>query len=786
VTELRFTGDLPLWLVVCIALVLSTVAFLLYRRELRAGMWGWLLPGIRSVAVFLIVMMLAGPELVHSTGREDRGRVVLLIDRSASMGVPDPQMPEADREKLIKALDLDPEAFDDLSRYQRASRIVLDLDNGLLAALRGKHAIDIVELHGDNADLLWSSSDQQTPPDELTGNTESTSTDLGGYLSRSMDDMEDTGGGQMAFVLLTDGRHNQGDPLSQVAVRARAAGVAVHSVAVGSSAAPRDLSVTGIDHPPSIFPDDRVAGDVELFDAMPPGQPFTVEILSGDEVLWSSRQVTVGGGVVRKVAFDFPAEKAVSLAESDSPEGLTQNQLPLAMRARVVGLAEDLEDRNNQHAFQVRAVTGKRKMLILAGRARWDLRYIDTLFTRDPRWEVTSLMGGPAAGRVWERADEGEAFPKTRDALMAYDVVVLGELPGDTLNETELGWLYDFVAKRAGGLIALDGRRGHFLDYAQTPIAPLFPERLKTTTPRPRQLMLTAEGEVDKTLRLEDEQDANNKTWQSLPEPSFIAPIKPRVGIDRVLVQAVIGGTDEEPIPAVLTRRVGAGWVWYSAIDESWRWRRDVESRYQNRYWHQVTNRVVEPLYTSEDKFVSLGVDDAVVDSGGEIPVRVRLRDSDGKPRNEANAKVYLETEDGQRVARAPLSPDAIEGGRFTAKLDANVAPGVYRVGVEVDGVSQSDLLATTLVTVRGTDMASGELADVRLNRDMLESLAQTTDGRVFAEYETSELPELLKNLSSSDIKQNVTALWQSWPWFATVVGLLGVELFLRRRLGML
>jgi hypothetical protein len=785
-TELRFAGDLPLWVVISLALGLSLLAFLLYRRELRTGAMGWLLPTMRALAVLLIVLMLAGPELVHTTGEEQRGRVVLLVDRSASMGVSDPQLSESQRKKSAEALGVDEAEFEQMPRLERAERIVLDLDKGLLSKLRADHAVDIVELRGGKPELVWSSSEDATPPDNLVDAEPGSATDLGGYIARALDDAEDTAGGRLAFALLTDGRHNQGEPLGEVAVRARAAGVPVHAIAIGARDAPPDLAVVGVDHPPSVFPDDRVSGQITLLDGMQPGQAFTLEVVAGDTVLWSSRQVTVGGAQQRAIGFDFPAEQAIALAKEQTPEGLRQNQLPLALTARITGLDDDTETRNDAMAFQVRAVTGQRKMLILAGRARWEMRYLDAMFTRDPRWEVTTLMGGPGVGRRWARADSGEAFPDSREGLFAYDVVVLGELPAGTLSDGELEWLYAFVANRAGGLIVIDGRRGAFASYGKSPIAPLLPERIDGPPLRPTQFVLTDAGKRHPTLRLEPDSDLNTRTWSRLPPPGFVAPVKPRSGVDEVLVEVSVGRGNEQTLPAVLTRRVGAGWVWYSAVDESWRWRRDVESLYQNRYWHQVTNRVVEPLYAAEDKYVSLGVDDAVVDSGGEIPVRVRLRDDAGRPRPSATARVYLETLDGERVVRSPLTADAVEGGRFTTELDASVAPGVYRVGVEVDGVSSADLLATTLVTVRGTDQASGELADVTLNRALLDTLAQTTGGAVLAEYDAAKLPERLEGLSSSTVREEVTALWQSWPWFAAIVVLLAAELWLRRRLGML
>lgn len=787
-TTLRFAGELPLWLVMSLALGLGLAAWLLYRRELRAGVWGWLLPTLRALVVVLLVMMLAGPELVHTTGASQRGRITLLIDRSASMGLSDAQMDDDQRQRLAEALDVDADALLEMPRLERAQRMVFDLNVGLLGELRGEHTVDIVELRGDKAELVWSSNESDTPPNGLAGLDASASTDLGGYIAKTLDlvDADTSAKGRLAFAVLTDGRHNQGPALGEVAVRARAAGVPVHAIAIGSDKSPHDLAVSNVVHPPSVFPDDRITGQVMLMDAMPAGKAFTLEVVSGETVLWSSQQVTVGGGQVRSVGFDFPAERAVELAQQQAPEGLTQNQLPLLLSARIKALDGDLEERNNAMAFQVRAVTGLRKMLILAGRARWEMRYLDAMFARDPRWEVTALMGGPGVGRRWARAGKGEAFPDTREGLMAYDVVVMGELPAGTLSDGELEWLYEFVANRAGGLIVLDGRRGYLSDYGRSPIAPLLPERERGPVAQANQLSLTSAGLRYEPLRLEPDEQANARVWSSLPAPRTVAKIKPSRGIDQVLVEATIGRRGEQTLPVVLTRRVGAGWVWYSAMDETWRWRRDVESLYQNRYWHQVTNRVVEPLYAAEDRFVSLGVDDAVVESGDTIPVRARLRDALGKPRLKAEAHVYLQNEAGERVARAALTPDAVEGGRFTAELEAQVMPGVYRVGVEVEGVSESDLLATTLVTVRGADEAVGELADVTLNREALETLTQTSGGELLSEDQAARLPELIKGLSSSTEREQVSVLWQGWVWFGAIVGLLALELALRRRLGML
>ena len=793
-TELRFEGVLPAWAAVALAIGLALLAGLLYRRELRQGVLGWLLPVLRGLAVLLIVLMLAGPQWVTTTGEDHRGRVIVLVDASRSMTVTDEQMPVDQKQRIAAQLALGGSsasgqvaAFDHLSRWTRAQRLLLDLDRGQLPGLVDEHDLELVLLDGDRGRSVWSTRSSGPIPTQFGAQPQAAVTDLSSVLLRRLD----TAGAddRLAFVIVTDGRQNLGSPLIKAAQRAKAMGAAVHSLAVGTRQSPNDLSIADIEHPPSLFPDDRVSGSITVLDAMPPGLPFTVQIVADERVLWQSRQVTIGGPQQREIQFDFPIRSAVDRATAkltDTSDSLTVNQLPVAMQVRVVGLEGDREAANNQMDFHVRVAMGVRKMLILTGRPRWEMRYLNTMFSRDPRWEVTTLYDPTGKPRT-DTPDPGvSAFPATRDQLMSYDIIVLGELRPGSLSDGELGWLYDFVADRAGGLVVIDGRRGHLAAYAQSPIGPLLPSRRNERGRRPRSMELTLAGQQAQALRLESDETDNAQIWAELLAPSYIAPIDVVPGADTVLMEMPVGAHGEERWPAVFTRRVGAGWVWYSAFDETWRWRREYESLYQERYWHQVTNRVVEPLYAAEDRYVSLGVDQTVIDAGKTVPIRVRIRDDQGHARTQADAVAYLSTLAGQRVAQVALTPDSVEGGRFTGEIGADLPPGVYRVKVSVQGLSESDMLASSLVTIRGRESAAGELADVTLNLDLLQAVAATTGGQVLREDQADRLPAILDGLSYSTRQETVSKPWQSWPWFISIVSLLAVELTLRRVIGLI
>ena len=90
-TTLRFTGGYAPLPVIVLAFGLAAVMWFLYRRELKfVGSRFAQVPAIlRSLAVFILVIALAGPVLRHVTTLRQLGRVVIAVDSSASMQLTD-------------------------------------------------------------------------------------------------------------------------------------------------------------------------------------------------------------------------------------------------------------------------------------------------------------------------------------------------------------------------------------------------------------------------------------------------------------------------------------------------------------------------------------------------------------------------------------------------------------------------------------------------------------------------------------------------------------------------
>src|SRR5439155_12444181 len=97
-SALLFLGLIPLALVIW-----------LYRYELRliarAAALGLL--GLRIfVLLFILALLGLQPSIARSTSEELRGRVLVAVDRSASMDIADPQRPPIDKLRLAPALKL--------------------------------------------------------------------------------------------------------------------------------------------------------------------------------------------------------------------------------------------------------------------------------------------------------------------------------------------------------------------------------------------------------------------------------------------------------------------------------------------------------------------------------------------------------------------------------------------------------------------------------------------------------------------------------------------------------
>ena len=693
-------------------------------------------------------------------------------------------------ESILSAMN----SFEDSNRWNRATRILTKKDKGLLADLSETHLLEVRTISGNNTSLLWENeSSPNLPTFEIEPVDSSTdlATGIRSTIKVGEDQSNSTKNTRAAAVLFSDGGHNRGGSPLEISKLLAARNLPIHTVGLGSNQRPPDLAVLSIQNPSSVFKEDRVRGIITLKDDLIPGTPFHLLIKDSDNsIVWDQN---LSGLDVRRreVEFDFPAKELVEKKQALLGENkeLILHSVPLRLKVEVEPIEGESELANNVIPFSVDAVTRKNRLLILDSRPRWETRYLKNLFERDERWNVTCVWGGIGSSNdKLPRGKEGDVFPDEKNILFSYDLIVYGELEANELKTKEQEWIREFVGKRGGGLLFLDGPRQMLRKYSNTetePVLSLLPVRWKKNSPprvAPRAFSFNQQTNKLPALILEPISQRNRELWKHLPVPAWSAPIE-NLPSAEIFLQAQLDESGKNLTPLLAGHSFGAGKALYAGFDETWKWRFEVGDKYHQRYWNQLISWIMEKPFAVSDSRISLDVGGNTFSSGEKAVIRARLRDENGKPAQEPFPEVDALLWNGNKViATIPLKAET--GGLFLGETP-QLGQGNYRVSLrspEFLNEIDSDVEATFLVK----PIMNSEKSYLTCNVELLKQMADLSGGTFLPEEQAGQLNKILKPVSSGRMITSELVLWQSYWWFAPIFFLLVIELFLRKRAGML
>jgi len=752
-TTLRFTGGYPPLPVLMLAFGLAALMWWLYRRELKfvSSRLAPVPAILRALAVFLLVIALAGPVLRHVTTLRQLGRVVIAVDCSASMQLSDDTV-----EKSAK------------SRFQRAEDLLLKGTTPLLKKLAEMQDVELVALRGMNTQRLWwhRQGGKDTSGDlpqsfELSASTPNTNLD---QTLRAALGPATTG---TALVVLTDGQHNTSGSPEEFSNAVKASGTAIFPVGFGTEIPPPDLSLLDVTAPESVFTKETFQGRLTVNDSMPSGVPALVRIECQGKLLWQKEFTTTGKGE-KSFEFSFPVTQLPPAVPSSRDKTLRSLNIQISASGDRSTLEKTRS--NNGRELAIHLLEKKRKVLIMDGRPRWETRYIHNHFDRDDRWQATlildDLSDSPANGTLQR------SFPKTRDELLSYDLLILGEAAVTRFKPEHLDWIVEFVEKRGGGLIMIDGQRGHLKSWATGKTASLIPVRFEPSSIKnpASSIELTTDGQRFDALRLSDSPSANATLWPTLPKVNWHSNVEP-------LPAAITLATAQQPV--LIFRQVGAGAVLYLGTDELWRWRFQVADLYHQRLWMQLGAWIAAPPFQIDQKQLAVGTDRLRYSPGESSEIRVRVRNDKGEIITDAQPRAYL-LHEGNEVATLQLEADPTHIGVYRA-LTPPLKAGTYEIAVaEGPSAPRSD----ARLSLHVADTGNPEWATLTMNRPLLETMAQNSGGRFLREEQAAtDLPNLLQTLDRKQVITQETNLWSSWWWFGAAILLLTAEWLLRKRL---
>lgn len=777
-TSLRFTGDYPTLAVWALAFALAAAMWFLYRREsrLQSGLATWLPAALRSVAVFVLVLALSSPVLRHETTQRQLGRVVIAVDTSTSMKLED-DLPAVETEAEASTTRAE-------ARLSRAEKLLLGGANPLLKKLTETQDVELVLLRGQQTQRLWWHRQKGKDTSGDLPQRFDTQADVPlTNLDNSLRDAIGTITPGTALVVLTDGQHNAPGSPEEFAHSLKQTRTPIFTIGFGSESPPPDLSILNVQTAESVFNEENLQGRIQISDSLPPGVPAQVKVASGSKTLWEQTFTSEGKGE-RGFDFTIPVKDLPPAAANERDQTLRLLQVTVAAQGDRANIEKTRA--NNSREIALHLLSKKRKALILDGRPRWETRYIHNHFDRDERWEVKLILDDYADNPV-EGALQKD-FPKTREELLSYDLVILGDVPPSRFTSAQTDGLMEFVEKRGGGLILVDGLRGHLKAWGQGPTASLLPVTWVSNPTPPNQKIvwnLTQEGERETALRLSDSSSANSTLWPTLPDMRWTATVQAQPGATTLayfqnnVPTTNPAATSTATKPAAVFRTLGAGAVLYLGTDDLWRWRYQVGDLYHQRLWMQLAAWIAAPPFQAEDKKISIGTDRLRYSPGEQSEIRVRLRNAAGETISQAEPRAVLML-DGKEVATLQLEPDPTHHGIFRAQTPPLKA-GSYEIAIAETAASPPSPLHLSL---RVADAGNPEWATLTLNRPLLETMAATTGGRFLREEQAAtELPNLLQSIDRRQTTISETILWSSWLWFGLVISLLIAEWLLRKKM---
>lgn len=586
----------------------------------------------------------------------------------------------------------------------------------------------------------------------------------------------------------------------------------VYPVVIGADDAPPDTSVTNLSASQTNFESAPVTIRADIEGSGFEGRPIVAKLLddAGKEI--ESQTVELSSGdESTSVRFQLRPER----------DGVNFYRVHVSSEGSDPQ-SDEATAANNERLVVVDRGGGPYRVLYVCGRPNWEFKFLRRALAEDDQLELVGIVriakrepkftfrsrAGEATNplfRGFEHPDEEaaerydqpvlvrlgtedenelrEGFPKTAEELYRYDAVILDDLEAAFFTQDQLMLLEKFVSRRGGGLLMLGGPDSFAAGkYHRTPVGNLLPvyvENRGAVTPgREYRLSLTREGWLQpwvRTRNTEPEEEARLATMVPFTAVSKVGNIKPAA---TVLAEVVdVTGTK---YPALVTQRFGNGRAAAALIGDLWRWDMHRASEKESdleKSWRQTVRWLVADVPRRVEVVVE-PQDDA---DNGAMAVRVRVRDSEFLPLDNAQVAIEVTTPDGKPMT-LEAEPDDNEAGAYVARHVPR-QPGAYRASVKVNGPDGSPVGERVAGWVSQPE--AEEFNRLRPNRELLAEIAAKTGGEV---VEIRDLNSFVAGLPTR--KAPVTEPWIRPAWhhplfYLAIIGCLVGEWGLRRWKGL-
>jgi hypothetical protein len=730
--------DTPIAVSLLVGLGLLLVALpLIFYRAYR-GMLGrgllLRLTGLRLLAGLLLLALLLNPYRTHETPDAAEFKVALIADASGSMETED--------------------CRGDRSRLQVVQQALQLGDSGSLLKRLGHRYQSLPFLATEKPHAFHGRAVESLPG----------STALGDVLSETLNDFPQ--GRLGAVVLLSDGASNTGTPPLEVAKTYRKRQIPITCIGIGETSQPGDVSLRFVTIPEKGTKDHTLTLSCELRNTL--AQPFMAEVeLASDGVPLAKQQITIpaGGDPVT-----LPFETRPHLA------GMHVYSLRLTSPAPGDHQAETDID----FAAVKIAEPDQFKILYLSGAPNWEHKFIRNLAQANEQLSLASVIQtGPQSYHV-SGLPEGElpadqGFPEESALFNTFDVLMLDLRILNLLSPKAVQSLENFAANRGGGLLFFGPLPA---DSANLPeaIRPLLP-------------VLASQEKILKGKR--SLQFDPNQIFRRDPAgvlKSYPAPYLPgesplqkisafRKGASSAAFMPTADESgDNSQLPILVAQRYGSGRTAMIATESTWRWTlgSDLGQKQHETFW----NNLLIWLGSASRPRMQAVFAGKTVTVGTESDLALDLRSQDFQPSQDARVEAIVTAPSGKSQSLTiPLAGDL--PGRYSVPFAPEEA-GAYSVSASIKFGDETQQMNARFLAAR----AGVESRQTAYNEELLRNIARISGGQFFRYTELDQIDELPLNPHLPTRLQK-HYLGHTWWVMATLLGLLLLDLWTRRRYGL-
>jgi len=742
----------PTWAVLAlvglgVAISAWTVAGIRREPVRRAAALG----SLRVLSVAALGALVLRPVVKVERARDEPGAVIFLSDVSASMGAA-------------------VSAGDPATRADRAARLLRRA-----APSAGGHPVRTFPFAGD---VVF---DPEQPDGDLPALPRGSDTRIAESVLAAAARVR---GPLAGVVVVTDGAERGSLAAGRVpaAMRRKLAALRapVHVVLVADTDPVPDAGIAAVRAPPVAFARTDVEIEVDI----------VAHGLGVDAVPVS---LTEAGGLVTEAVarLDAAGRATVRLrTRSDRPGRRV-------LRASIPSLDGDRNPENDSREIFLEVIREKVRVLQIAGKPSWDVRFLRRVLRRDASLDLVSFFILRSATDV-PLTDTGDLslIPFPADELFTthlprFDVVLFQDFdPGPYGVAPHLGRLAAWV-REGGALLVVGGDVG--LSRWSGPLAEVLPVApLAAGGPegdasefRGR---LSSEGLRHPVTRLADDVDENAAAWNALSPIEGTSLVRGlRAGAQALAVHPSLRIADG-PAPLIAAAEIGKGRSVAVLTDSTWLWSFEQageggSAASYEKLWHNALSWLIrDPRFER----LRVDVDESRVVRGQTVGARVQVLDRDHRPAASHPIEIVIvPAVGGDPVLRREGVTDDAGGFRVETTIDS---PGVYRIVArsslaDLPGGRGAPREAEDLLLVEG---AGDELGDPSPRAAAVGALARVTGGRVVDATRLDRIPDLpfsdaagRRVLHTRDVE-----IWRHPISLVVVLGLLFAEWAWRRKLG--